>query len=86
MGELTHDREAAIMALACQLDVPEEVLRIPPLFTPQEHVEREAAFLREVDAAYVEAIRVLAPQFIAEAGLDPERYELIYESEGDRNG
>ena len=80
MGELTSEQENVIVMLAHLFDVPEEILSIPlPMLTPQEHAERDAAFLRDVDAAYADAVRVVGPRLIADAGLDPERYELAYE-------
>ena len=86
MEDLTADREAAIRALAVALDVPEELLRVPPVPTPQERAERDAALLGEVDAACAEAARVIGPRLIAQAGLDPERYELVYAREGVAGG
>lgn len=82
MEDLSPDQEAAVAALARQLDIPEEFLRIPPPVTPRERAEREAAFLRDAQATHAEVVRMFGPQFIAAAGLDPERYELAYELDG----
>ena len=83
MDGLNPALEAALHSLAVGLDVPEELLRIPPLVTAQERAEREAATLREVEEAYAEAVRAIGPRLIAGAGLDPERYELVYVREGE---
>jgi hypothetical protein len=58
-------------------------LRIPPLITPDERADAEASLLRDVEAAYVDVARLYGPGIIAGAGLDPERYQLVYVREGD---
>ena len=83
MGDLSAEQEAAMNSLARMLDVPEEFLRIPPRITPEERADAEAALLRDAEAAYVEAARLHGPGIIAGAGLDPERYQLVYVREGD---
>ena len=78
MGDLSAGQDAALSAIARLLDVPEEFLRIPLPITPEERAAAEAALLRDAEAAYVEAARLYGPGIIAGAGLDPERYQLVY--------
>lgn len=80
MDDLSPYRDAVIGRLAQLLDVPEEILHIPPLATPHERAALEAQSLRELDAACADAARVLGPRLLWGAGLDPERYELRWEA------